>query len=230
MDACLTLVAGWRDRDSEPTAQTSRRAALVTLAGLSMAALVIIAAFVLPHWSEYRFYNWQMTVTRKPDYTVEALMRRASWLPVVQGFFSRMWLIVLLGSVAMVGIAARWRTARPAERLLVWWILIGLAELTVHDSGNERRYVMFIPALVALTASLAGIRRSVLPAELPRAGRLTRLAAVPLLCLLGYLVIGSLVRLVFLDDVLDGRFSATVRISAAAAGAIAIAAVLAWRE
>ena len=40
---------------------------------------------------------------------------------------------------------------RPAERLLVLWVLIGLLELVVHDSGNERRYVMFIPALIALT-------------------------------------------------------------------------------
>ena len=47
--------------------------------------------FVLPHWTDYQFYNWQMTVTRKPSYAVGAFVDRATWLPIVQDVFSRMW-------------------------------------------------------------------------------------------------------------------------------------------
>ena len=77
-----------------------------------------------------------------------------------QDLFTRMWLVLLVvGRWRMLGIASRWRTARPAERLLVLWVLVGFAELVVHDAGNERRYVMFVPALIALAALLAGSAR-----------------------------------------------------------------------
>ena len=42
-----------------------------------------LATFVAPNWESYRFYNWQMSVTRKPEYTLGALVDRASWLPIV---------------------------------------------------------------------------------------------------------------------------------------------------
>jgi 4-amino-4-deoxy-L-arabinose transferase-like glycosyltransferase len=62
-----------------------------TLAGLMLAGTAIAVGFVLPHWSEYRFYTWQMSVERKPEYTVRALVNRASWLPLVHDFFTWMW-------------------------------------------------------------------------------------------------------------------------------------------
>ncbi len=155
-----------------------------------------------------------MTVTRKPSYGLRDLIDRASWLPVVQDFFSRMWLVLVGAAMGIAAVAARWRTARPAERLLVLWVLVGLLELTVHDSGNERRYVMFIPALIALAALIVASDRPWLPSELVAAPSLARWIAVPLLLLLGYLVFGSLVRLAFLSDVRVGFLKPTVRLSA----------------
>src|SRR6185436_3475787 len=104
--------------------------------------------FVIPNWSEFHFYNWQMTVTRKPDYSVGAFVDRASWLPLAHGAFMRMWPVLLIAGVSAVGIARRWRSVHPAERLALLWLIIGLMELVVHDSGNERRYVMFVPVLI----------------------------------------------------------------------------------
>jgi len=233
LDALVTLTLAWtpalrRRLDVGAPASEVTRGAWLTLAGLAAAGGVIVALFVLPYWSEYRFYNWQMSVTRKPSYAVEDLLMRASWLPIVQDFFSRMWLIVLGAMLATGGIAARWRTAAPGERLLVLWVLVGLAELTVHDSGNERRYLMFIPALVALASLIAAGGVTLVPAALQRAGLATRLAAVPLVLLLSYLVYGSLVRIPVLADIRAGDFSTAVRLAAALSAVTAIALVLRW--
>ena len=56
----------------------------------------------------------------------------------------------------------------------------------MHDSGNERRYVMFIPALIALAALLAGSGSTVLP--IGTAGAPLRLGCSRRRCslLLGY--------------------------------------------
>jgi hypothetical protein len=208
-------------------APEARRAAWLTLAGLAITAGVIIIAFVLPHWSEYRFYNWQTSVMRKPDYDLKHILDRASWLPIVQGFFSRMWLVLLGAAVGLAGVVARWRTAKPAERLLVLWVLVGLLELVVHDSGNDRRYVMFIPALIALASMLAGSNAPALPPALAAAGTIARWLAVPLVLLLGYLVAGSAVRLAFLDEIGAGRLHHTVWVSAALSGVAVL--WLQWR-
>ena len=84
-------------------------------------------------------------------------MDRASWIPIVHDFFTRMWLVTAIAALGIATVLARWRCGTPAERLLVLWVLLGLAELVVHDSGNERRYVMFIPALIGL---VFGARRA----------------------------------------------------------------------
>ncbi len=39
------------------------------------APLVIVALSRPPHWADYRFYNWQMSVTRKPSYTLQCNRR-----------------------------------------------------------------------------------------------------------------------------------------------------------
>jgi 4-amino-4-deoxy-L-arabinose transferase-like glycosyltransferase len=218
LDALFTVacarVPGVRERlRLDPPDPRAVRAAWWTLGGIAMAAVAVAAAFVLPHWTEYRFYNWQMSVTRKPQYSLRALIDRASWLPVAHDFFTRMWLVTIVASMSVLAIAARWRTASPAQRLLVLWLLVGLLELIVHDAGNERRYVMFVPALVALAALLLGRSGPVIPAPDP-AGR-ARWLAIPLLLLLAYLVFGSLVRLAFLYEIRPGvRFAAAVSIAA----------------
>lgn len=233
LDALVTLTLAWtpalrRRLDVGAPPPEVTRGARLTLAGLAAASVVIVALFVLPYWSEYRFYNWQMSVTRKPSYALADLLMRASWLPIVQDFFSRMWLVLLGAMLAMGGIAARWRTAAPGERLLVLWVLVGLAELTVHDSGNERRYLMFIPALVALASLIAAGGVSFVPAALQRAGLATRLAAVPLVLLLSYLALGSLVRIPMIADIRAGDFSTAVRLAAALSAVTAIALALRW--
>ena len=225
-DVLITLIFGWsaRLRDRFAIARPSihvTRAATWTLVGLVAAGAVTLASFVLPHWSDYRFYNWQIAVTRKPDYGIRALMDRASWLPIVNDYFSRMWLVTTTGAIGLFAITARWRSAHPGERLLALWVIIGFMEVAVYDAGNERRYVMFIPALIALSALLLGRAGPVLTSAAQAAGHF-RFAVIPLLAFLFYLVFGSLVRLAFLNQI-----GPAVRTSAALA--VVATALVVWR-
>jgi hypothetical protein len=120
--------------------------------------------------------------------------------------------VVVASALGAAAIAARWRTARPAERLLGWWLLIGLIELTVHDAGNERRYVMFIPVLIALASLVIGSPR-LLFASID--GRPSRWITAPMTVGLAYLVIGSMLRVAFLPEVHAGDLRLVVRLSAA---------------
>lgn len=208
----------WLARTAGPKAAGSTSRHLATLAGLAAAGAVVLAVFVVPYWTEFQFYNWEMTVTRKPSYSLRDFVDRASWLPIVHGTFTRMWLVLVVAAAGVLAVVSRWRTAHPAQRLAVLWLLIGLAELVVHDSGNERRYVMFVPALIALAASRhhSSDRRD------PLHSALLAVVAVPL----AYLVAGSLLRLVWIDDVLAGRFGMTVW---AAAGVAVLAGLGVWR-
>jgi 4-amino-4-deoxy-L-arabinose transferase-like glycosyltransferase len=225
LDAAWTL-AVWRFEGLrrvlrlDPPSTGDVRAAVWTFVGMVLAGSAILALFVLPHWSEYQFYNWQMSVTRKPSYTIKALMDRASWLPIVHDYFTRMWLVVTLAALAVVTIVLRWRSARPAERLLVLWVLLGLAELVVHDAGNERRYVMFIPAFIGLASLMLGRAESPAPGDDDRAS--SRWIVAPFVFLFSYLIVGSLLRLAELGEV--GR---AVRLSAAVATAGSL--LLLWR-
>ena len=209
----------WLRIDAPP--RPAPAAAWWTLAGIAAATAIITMVFVLPFWSEYLFYNWQMSVTRKPAYTLKALMDRASWLPIAHDFFTRMWLVLTIAALGIGAVLSRWRTAAAGERLLVLWVLVGLAELVVHDSGNERRYVMFIPALVGLAAVVLSSPGTLIA----RGQRLNRWIAFPLLLLLSYLVIGSIVRLAFLYEIRPG-----VRLSAAIAAGLSVLIIWRWRE
>jgi 4-amino-4-deoxy-L-arabinose transferase-like glycosyltransferase len=220
MEACWTWWQARRGPDA--------RAALWTLAGMALTAAVIAVAFVLPHWREYQFYNWQMTVTRKPSYALADIVMRASWLPVVHGLFSRTLLVVAGGSIAIMSIVLGWRESKPGERLLVLWVVVGFLELIAHDSGNERRYVMFIPAFIALAAILAGSGRTLLPSKVPSV--VARWAAVPIFLLLAYIVNGSWVRLLNLDEIASGNFRTTVRYSAAIPVIWTVALLFRWRK
>ena len=204
-EAIFTIAIGRSSRlrrwlTVDAPARPAQLAAWWTLAGVAIATAIVALCFVLPFWSEYRFYNWQMSVTRKPAYTVKALMDRASWLPIAHDFFTRMWLVMTIAALGIATVLARWRTAAAGERLLVLWVLVGLAELVVHDSGNERRYVMFIPALVGLAALVLSSPGPLVAGDPP----VNRWIALPVLLLLSYLVIGSIVRLAFLYEIRPG--------------------------
>jgi len=112
-----------------------------------VAGVVIGATFVWPHWAEYRFYNWQTSVARKPEYSLARLISNASWLPVVSDLFTSMWIVLAGAAAGVISTLSRWRNAAPSARLFVWWLAIGLAELIVHGAGEERYYVVLIPAI-----------------------------------------------------------------------------------
>lgn len=211
-----------------------RAAAVWTMVGLGVAGVLAIALFVGPFWTDYRFYNWQMSVTRKPSYTVKALLDRVTWVPILHDIFTRMWIVWTLGLIAWLARVVEWTrqlmslgAARarlvltPAERLLTLWVGAGLAELLVHDVGNERRFVFLIPALVALTAILLARDRRLLPDAASPARR--PWIWFPLAAYLTYLIVGALTRVFFLYDVRPG-----VRTGAALALLIVAAIYLAW--
>jgi 4-amino-4-deoxy-L-arabinose transferase-like glycosyltransferase len=194
-----------------------RRAGLWTLAGLAVAGLVALALFVGPQWSEYRFYNWQMSVTRKPSYDLQSLLNRVSWFPVLHDVLSRMWVVVALGLAAFVARALDWFERPPAEQLLVLWVGAGVVELLLHDVGNERRFVFLIPAFTALAALALSSDRAIVPAWLAPLRGWQRLAFVPLALYAAYIVSGSLVRLAFLYEVRPAvRTGAAVALASAA--------------
>jgi 4-amino-4-deoxy-L-arabinose transferase-like glycosyltransferase len=188
------------------------RAAMMTLAGLAGFGILALAAFVAPNWADYRFYNWQMSVTRKPSYDMRSLLNRVTWFPIVHDIFTRMWFTVVVGLLGLAGVAARWRTVSAGERLLAWWMTLGALELILHDVGNERRFVFFIPALVALTAIVLGRDRRLLPEAVLQLPRIARVIAAPVVLYAAYVVCGGLLRLAYLYEPGPG-----VRLSAAAA-------------
>jgi 4-amino-4-deoxy-L-arabinose transferase-like glycosyltransferase len=214
LDVVLTAWDGWRR--ATPDRHQLIRQSVFAAAGLTAGAAIAGLLFVLPHWTDYQFYNWQMSVTRKPSYTVGAFIDRATWLPIVQGLFSRMPIELGAGLACLLALVIGWRWARPAERLLVLWVLIGLAELVAHDSGNERRYVMFIPPIIALAALLL-VRSSALFAPGRHMTPVMTFTTTALLLPVSYLALGSLLRPFLIDRIEGGDLTLAVRASAAMA-------------
>ena len=210
--------------------ETLVQTAWLTLAGLGVASAFIVLYFVFPYWEQYHFYNWQMSVERKPSYGLAAFVDRASWLPIVHDFFTRMWIVLVGAALAICGIVARWRESKPGERLLVLWVLVGLLELVVHDAGNERRYVMFLPALAALGAGLAGSGIVWLPAHFARPGWKQRALAAPLVALLAYLVFGSALRWLFSAQIQAHDFKLTVRLASGLAVVLTAGLIAFWPQ
>jgi 4-amino-4-deoxy-L-arabinose transferase-like glycosyltransferase len=206
LDAIMSLLIVWKTSPSP----RDLRPAVSTLAGLMIFGGLAIALFVLPNWSDYRFYNWQMSVTRKPSYDVKSILDRATWLPL-QDAFTRTWFVMLIAVIHGAALATRWRTLRSGERLLILWLALGAAELILHDAGNERRFVLFIPAFVAL-ASLALGRLRIIPGDVQQIPRKRVLLALPVILYAAYVVIGAFVRIAFLREI-----SPNVRLSAALA-------------
>ena len=189
-----------------------RRAAWWTIAGLAAAGAFALAVFVLPHWTDYRFYNWQMSVTRKPSYTARALVDRITWFPL-QDVFTYMWVVAALGTAAALGLLARWRELVSGERLLLLWLGLGALELMVHDAGNERRFVLFIPPLIALAAVALG-RREIVPAAVERLPRRRVLVAAPIIAYASYFAAASAVRIAFLREISPNvRIAATIAVA-----------------
>jgi 4-amino-4-deoxy-L-arabinose transferase-like glycosyltransferase len=207
--ACEAAVA-WFNLAGGSAAET-RKAGRTTLLALTICGVLVLVFFVAPHWTDYRFYNWQMSVTRKPSYDLHSVVNRITWFPVLHDIFTRMWFTLVVGATAAFGLLIRWRTISPGERLLGLWIGIGALELIVHDVGNERRFVFLIPPLVALTAIALGRDRTLLPG-IDTVPRRRALLAAPLVLFAAYVVTGALVRLAFLYQV-----GPNVRISAALA-------------
>ncbi|MBA3298375.1 MAG: glycosyltransferase family 39 protein, partial [Acidobacteria bacterium] len=178
-----------------------RRAAVTTITALAACGVVSLVFFVAPNWTDYQFYNWQMSVTRKPSYSVAALAYRVTSLPVLHDVFTRMWFTLAVGVVAALGLLARWRGAPASERLLGWWIALGALELVVHDVGNERRFVFFIPPLIALAAIVLGRDRAMVPAAMASIPRSRALLALPLVAYASYVVCASIIRVGFLYEI-----------------------------
>jgi len=214
------LPAGDRPGESE-----SRRAALYTLAGLAIALGIIGAIFVLPNWSEYRFYNWQMSVTRKPSYDVKSILDRVSWFPILHDTFTRMWFELCVGVIGAWGILFRWRRTQIGERLLMLWLAVGTLELLVHDVGNERRFVFLIPALIGVTSLVLGRGSGLLPAEAARIPRPRAWLAAPLVLYSAYVIVGPIARLPFLYIVRE-----SVRLSAVLALLFGFGVLFTWRR
>ena len=197
------------------------RAGLWTIGGLVICGTAAMAVFVLPNWSSYRFYNWQMSVTRKPSYDVKSLIDRVSWFPL-QDSFTRTWFVLALAVAYAGGLVARWRELKAGERLLVLWVFLGAAELILHDASNERRFVFFIPALAGL-ASLALGQLQILPSALETMPLRRALLALPLVLYGAYVVFASIVRIAFL-----GQISPNVRIGGALALLFAATLYATW--
>jgi hypothetical protein len=204
-----------------------RKASSWTLGGLAASFAAVGLLFVLPHWSDYQFYNWQMSVTRKPSYDIASLVMRLSWFPVIHDTFSRMWFALALGMFGAWGIAVRWRQASGAERLLLLWLTAGCLELLVHDVGNERRFVFLIPVLIALTSLVLG-RGTLLPPDAARVSRRSLFLISPLLLYSAYIVLGPLTRLPFLEQIRSNVFRMPVRTGAVAAVVLVAALLLGW--
>jgi hypothetical protein len=220
--------ASSEEPEASPIGRGARPAAWLTLAGLLGAGLISLLVFLLPNWQEYRFYNWQISVTRKPSYSMRAFLDRLSWFPILHDFSTRMWLVSILAAGGVLGTLARWRRVHPGERLLLLWVGLGACKLLVHDVGNERRFVFLIPAIVAMAAIVLGRDRRLLPAEAAQVKRLPLVLAAPLVLFMLYVIGGGLLRLAFLYELRQGIMRPDVWLSAAAAVAAGIAIYATW--
>ena len=226
IDALIALALNRRDSPHgavPAVARRNRQAAVATLVAMAVCGVVALAGFVAPYWDEYWFYNVQMSITRKPSYDLESVLDRVTWFPVLHDLFTRMWLTLFLGIAAATGFLIRFRDASPGERLLVLWIALGALELLAHDVGNERRFVFFIPALIALAAILLGRDGQLLPSALARLPRSRALLAAPVLAYALYVLFGSAVRIAFLYEIRPN-----VRIAAALALVVTGIIYLTW--
>ena len=228
--AVMRLLKLWDGRgrwapDEAPLQE--RSAAVWTLLGLAVSFAFVTLVFVLPNWTEYRFYNWQMSVTRKPSYDLSALLLRLSWFPILHDTFSRMWPALCAGVLGAWGIVSEWRRASDGERLLLLWVAVGSLELLIHDVGNERRFVFLIPALVALTGIVLA-RGSLLPAAMRGVTRRHVVLALPVVLYSLYVLLGPLTRVPYLEQVYAHVLRMPVRLAAGGAVILTVVLIAMW--
>ncbi|MEO5895878.1 MAG: glycosyltransferase family 39 protein [Vicinamibacterales bacterium] len=201
------------------------RGAIATLTALVTCGAAALLLFVIPNWTDYQFYNWQMSVTRKPSYDLESLVYRITAFPVLHDLFTRMWFTLTIGTAAALGLLARWRTVSAGERLLGLWLALGALELILHDVGNERRFVLFIPPLIALAAVALGRDRTLLPHEITNVEKRHAWLAAPIIAYTLYVVTAAIIRLGFLYEIRPN-----VRAAAATATLLTILVLATWPQ
>ena len=124
-DACASLVSHWQREPFIASRRRSQRRGRSP--GSSSSASSRSSFFVVPNWSDYRFYNWQMSVTRKPSYDLKSLVDRATWFPSPRHLHANVVRAGVWRTVHAAGLLARWRELRAGERLLVLWVSLGAA-------------------------------------------------------------------------------------------------------
>jgi len=210
LDCCWAigrhLAARRRDVEARIGSDTRREAAAAvwTMAGLATAGIATLAVFVMPNLDEYVFYNLRLYGARRSASGVGILVDRASWLPIIHDFFTRMLVLTWISVASVVVTLFTWHRRPMGERLLWLWVVLGVAELILQDTGNERRFVFLIPAMAGMTALVLARDFRLLPAG---AGRLplTRIWwAAPVVAFGLYVVWGSVARLPYLYQVRPG--------------------------
>ena len=223
----LGLDAGWTwwqsRRAGAATTRPDPRGAIATFATLAAGTLVAVAVFVAPNWGEYSFYNLFVYGSRRSSVGLEPLIDRATWLPVIHGFFTRQWLLTLAALGGLAASLTRYRHAPPGERLLALWFVLGVVELVVHDLGNERRYVFLVPAMAGLAALLLARDRRLIPASAASWPQSAVAVACPVVAAGFYVAAGSATRQIFMPDV-----GLSVRTGALLAAVAAVLFVAGW--
>lgn len=218
VDCLFVLLPAWRRGAWRPQSR-EETAALATLLALAAGMLLSIAVFVAPFWDEYRRYNLEIYGARRSLMTLDALIDRASWFPVIHGFFTRQYLLTAVALAGLFSVIVRLRTARTGGRLLALWLVLGALELVVHDLGNERRYVFLIPAMAGLAAIALMEVRSPLPPGAREWRRAHIALLVPGALAAAYVLAGSLTRLLFPDEISPAvRAAAIVSVAAVSIG------------
>lgn len=224
IDACWVGWRAWRS-PAGGAVDPSVRGAITTFAVLGVGTILALAVFVVPHWAEYSFYNLFVYGSRRSSMGVGPLVDRASWFPVIHGFFARQWLLSVASLGGLAAVLLHYRHASSGERLLALWFLLGAFELVLHDLGNERRYVFLIPPMVCLAVLLLIRDRRWLPSQVGAWSRRHLFRVVSLLLAGLYVAFGSLTRQFLMPDI-----GMSVRVAALAAVVAAAVMAATWRR
>lgn len=199
----------------------AERASLWTLGSLAGVSAIALLVFVAPNWGEWFFYNFRLYGQRRTLTGVAALVDHLSWFPIVHDFFTRMFVLTWLSLAAVLGGLFDWWRRRPGERVLWLWLVLGAAELILHDTGNERRFVFLIPAMVGTASLLLARDFRLLPVHFQSLSGRQALAAAPAAALALFVAWGAVARVPFLYQTRPG-------VQLAAALAIVCLALAAW--
>jgi len=124
-----------------------------TLAGLAISFALIGTLLILPHWSDYQFYNWQMSVTRKPSYDLASIVQRVIWFPALHDTFSRAWLQLLLAVLGAAQHGGRRQVARELGSALSRRGDYRASREELTPGGGD--WLAALPVVLAAAATLA---------------------------------------------------------------------------